>query len=81
MKAAGPLYVKDANCKIEEWGVEEMKTEWVQCEKWHALDVKMKVGEEKENREVDRIIGDIAALATGQEENPLYFVDTQGMLQ
>ena len=80
VKAGGPLHIKDANRKIEEREVAEMRAAWKQRERRRIQDEKQRLRAAEEEARTGGIIGEIAALATGDQEDLPYFVDTQGLL-
>ena len=81
VNAGGPLYVKDANRRIEEWKASEMKEEWEKRQRRRQRDEQKLLREAREEARTGGIIGEIAAIATGDQENLPYFVDTQGWLK
>ncbi|KAL1959017.1 hypothetical protein VTO42DRAFT_3258 [Malbranchea cinnamomea] len=78
VQAGGPLYVKDANRKIEERKVEETKRAWERRRRQQIRDGKKKAGSTTGNGEGSEIIEEIARKEPGELGSLLFFIDTQG---
>ena len=77
INVGGPLYVKDANHRIEEQKATEMRDEWEKRERHRARDEKKRQRELTEEARTGEINGGVTAAATGDQENLPFFVDTQ----
>ena len=78
VKIGGPLYVRDANRRIDERKAEDSKKEWNRRQREWTRHQQAEAANTAQNTSGAEIIGEIAGLATGDQENLNYFIDTRG---